>query len=713
MIRKLSGLALLTASIWSPVSATEGSTCDVPTEEQAVLRADEIRRDASGVTRALGNVRIESSGAALETDEVRYRDAEDTFEMPGEFRLVFSGGETFHGDSARLSRNLEEGEITGVEAGYVDDPSRFRADRAVRVAGGGLRLDAAVFSPCPISPVNPVPLWRVRASRIDHDQERQDVVYRNPVFEVAGLPVAYLPLFRHPDPNVTRRSGFLVPSVDVGTTYGFGVRVPYYLAIAPDREALFSVFSTTADGPIVESKYRQLYSEGEMSMHASAAYNDVDTPMREERGSLFVNANWKPGATETLGGEIKLASHRGYVRRYGFSRDDHLRNRLYLESFHDDRSVEIDVVGFQTQRLEESSRRLAIATPDVSAQRRYPGKVLGGQLDFAVDARFLRRLEGRDSTTLGGEALWRLDGNLPGGVRHTIHASVRADAHSFSGQPAGGPSYTDVRRLLPQVGIDAVWPLVRLTNRGAHVIEPLAQWIWSPERVDEAAIPNEDSLDVEFDEFSLLSRNRFTGRDRVETGTRWAGGLRYNYLDRSGLRLDAVAGQVFRAEDLEDFTPISGLRGRSSDYVFAWGVSFESPARTRFSHRGRFTDELVFRRNDVTLDTTWGRLTATGGYLFLAADPDAPVNSPDRDVREEMQTELGIGLDPRWRAILNYQRDVHSGWAITSSFALQYDGTCLKMRIAAEREHQLSSAEESVTTLAVRVELLTFDSLSE
>lgn len=710
MIRRLAGAAALAAAAWSHADAADSGSCEPRDGERAVLLADELRRGGDGITRALGNVRIESAGAALETGEALYREEGGRFEIPGDFRAVFPDGKTLEGESAWFDGRLDEGEITGVRAGYLDDPGRFRANRAQRAAGGGLRLDNAVYSPCPVSAENPVPLWRVRASRIDHDTEARDVVYRNPVFEVAGLPIAYLPRFRHPDPTVDRRSGFLVPEVDAGTSYGFGLRVPYYLALAPDREALLSVFATTADGPIVEGSYRQLFTAGDLSLRSSAAYNDVDTPAREARGSLFLDAEWRPSQTEALGGEIKLASHRGYVRRYDFSRADHLRNRLYLESYRENQEVEVNVVGFQTQRFDESSRRLAIATPDVSARRQLPRPVLGGQLELGTDARLLRRLEGRDSVAAGVQAVWSRDETLPWGARSTLHASIRADAHSFAGQPADGPAYPDVQRFLPQAGIEATWPLVRVTAQGAHSLEPLAQWIWSPERIDEEAIPNEDSLDVEFDEFSLLSRNRFTGRDRVETGTRWAGGLRYSYLDRDSLRFDAVAGQVFRSEDLEDFSAISGLRGRSSDYVFAWGISFDSPAPTRFTHRGRITDELVFRRNDVSAETIWGQLTATGSYVFLAADPDARVGSPDRDVREEMQTSLDITLDSRWQATLSNRRDVHGGRAITSTLALQYDGQCLKMRIAAEQEHQLSAVEKSVTTLVVKVELLTFDS---
>ena len=49
-----------------------------------------------------------------------------------------------------------------------------------------------------------------------------------------------LPFFSAPDPTVKRKTGFLVPTYSISSVYGYGVAVPYYLALAPDYDATFT-----------------------------------------------------------------------------------------------------------------------------------------------------------------------------------------------------------------------------------------------------------------------------------------------------------------------------------------------------------------------------------------------------------------------------------------------------------------------------------------
>ena len=53
-----------------------------------------------------------------------------------------------------------------------------------------------------------------------------------------------------------------------------------------------------------------------------------------------------------------------------------------------------------------------------------------------------------------------------------------------------------------------------------QLVEPSASLIVSPYGGNSDKIPNEDSLDVEFDENNLLRANRFPGLDRIEGGDR-------------------------------------------------------------------------------------------------------------------------------------------------------------------------------------------------
>ena len=86
-------------------------------------------------------------------------------------------------------------------------------------------MNNAVYSPCDVCTAKPNPLWQLKARKIKHDAESQNVYYKDAVLEIKGFPVFYTPFLSHPDPNVSRRS----------TACGFTARRP---ANAPSSRSM-------------------------------------------------------------------------------------------------------------------------------------------------------------------------------------------------------------------------------------------------------------------------------------------------------------------------------------------------------------------------------------------------------------------------------------------------------------------------------------------
>ena len=161
-------------------------------------------------------------------------------------------------------------------------------------------------------------------------------------------------------------------------------------------------------------------------------------------------------------------------------------------------------------------------------------------------------------------------------------------------------------------------------RRAAHVIEPIAQVIYSDEfGHDLDDIPNEDSQLPEFDETNLFSLNRFPGLDRLETGLRANLGVSYTRYDPAGWSLGLTLGRVIRAEPDPAFWEGTGLAGRWSDYVgavsldFAWGLGLVN--------RALFDDGFAFRRNEFAMVYDGERGDLRAAYVYLAEDDSNPL----------------------------------------------------------------------------------------
>src|SRR3546814_7362420 len=84
----------------------------------------------------------------------------------------------------------------------------------------------------------------------------------------------------------------------------------------------------------------------------------------------------------------------------------------------------------------------------------------------------------------------------------------------------------------------------------------------APSDVNPDRIPNEDSSNLEFDDFNLFETNRFPGYDRIEGGQRVTYGLRGAIYGLDGGKVEAFLGQSVRHGDDDDFAD-----GRSEEHT--------------------------------------------------------------------------------------------------------------------------------------------------
>ena len=232
--------------------------------DQVLLTADDISYDGdSGSVSASGSVEVTSGDRILMADRVSYNERTDTVTAEGNVSVLEPDGTVLFADTLVLKDQLKNGTIEGFR-GLLTDDSRFAADRAERLDGNRTEMTRAVYSPCRVCEEHPErpPLWRIRASKVVHDQEKQRVDYTNARLELFGIPIAYTPFFSHPDPTVERKSGFLVPTYSRDTQLGTTIEVPYFFNIAPNLDFTFQPLFTTREGIVADGEYRQRTDEG-------------------------------------------------------------------------------------------------------------------------------------------------------------------------------------------------------------------------------------------------------------------------------------------------------------------------------------------------------------------------------------------------------------------------------------------------------------------
>ena len=82
--------------------------------------------------------------------------------------------------------------------------------------------------------------WYLSASSGKIDSENSNIIYKDVTVRVKGIPVAYIPYLRMPDPSVDRARGFLVPEAVLTSNLASGLKLPYFIPMGLSKDLLLT-----------------------------------------------------------------------------------------------------------------------------------------------------------------------------------------------------------------------------------------------------------------------------------------------------------------------------------------------------------------------------------------------------------------------------------------------------------------------------------------
>ena len=121
--------------------------------------------------------------------------------------------------------------------------------------------------------------------KIIHDKEKQKISYENAKLYLYGYPVLYVPRFFHPDPTVKRQSGFLTPGIMNSTLLGYSFNLPYYFALAENKDATLNPKIYVDDNPVIQTEYRHVTKNSYSILDASFNQGYKKTSNKKTSGS--------------------------------------------------------------------------------------------------------------------------------------------------------------------------------------------------------------------------------------------------------------------------------------------------------------------------------------------------------------------------------------------------------------------------------------------
>ncbi|AHF83313.1 organic solvent tolerance [Rhizobium leguminosarum bv. trifolii WSM1689] len=721
---------------------------NIPEGAKLLLSANELvyNRDADLVS-AVGGVQINYAGYKMVAQKVEYNQKTGRMMAIGNIELVSPDGNRIYADSLDVTDNFADGFMNSLRIETADN-TRIAAETGERVGGTKMILNKGVYTACLPCAEDPkrAPFWQVKAQRVIQNGETHTIRLERARFELLGHPIAFLPFIEVPDNTVKRKSGFLFPTMSLSQNLGFGLSVPYYYVISPSMDATVTATGYTAQGFLIEGEFRQRFENGTHILRVaginqatpgnfSSGTSDAEA---EQRGMVASKADFRINPRWTFGWDVMTQSDNNFSKTYklrGLTGTDRT-NQIYLtglgkRNYFDMRAFYFDVQ--DADRTNTAEKQQAIVYPALDYHYVAPQPLAGGELSadvnltnisrthddfYTVDGfdRF-RGLKGQTSR-LTAELQWKRTYVTPTGLVITPLLAARGDAFAlnmddptgYTGNYVDGNSAT---RSMFTAGLEMRYPILMTTDNSTHILEPIAQIYVRPDEQLAGRLPNEDAQSFVFDATSLFDRDKFSGYDRVEGGTRANIGVQYTGTFDSGYKLHGIFGQSyqiagqnsFATDDLVNVGADSGLETDRSDYVGLGGV--ETPYGVSVAASYRLDEkDFEFRRGDLTTayqnDTFATQLT----YTHLSAQP-AYGFAEDND---EIQTNSSVKFKDYWSIFGGIAWDLNNDVISRRTIGLSYEDECTIFTIAYTDSRDSDDESGSDWTIGAR---LTFRTLGD
>lgn len=687
---------ILGAAVWLGAGALDAglsaqaapAASTYPQSGEVLMQADTLTYDREAqVVTATGHVEIAYDGRVLLADKVTYEQRTDVVTADGNVSLLEPSGEVAFADHLVLRNKMKDGVVQTLSV-LLTDKSRLAGNDAERTNGTVTTLHRGVYSPCKVCKEEgkTTPLWQIKAFRVIHNSETKRIIYEDAFMEMFGVPIAYVPFFSHPDPTVKRQSGFLMPSFASSTDLGQEITIPYYWAIAPNMDTTIAPRFTSQEGIVYQGEFRHRLESGSYRFFGTGTWPRTKTPGTpgdgDFRGSLFGDGRFNIVPRWDWGFNAELVTDTTYLRKYGLTDATDLTNRLYVEHFDGRDSVTADGYYFRNLLASSNPDDTPWIAPLVNVNHDF-GNVFGdGRLSFNGNMMILGTPAGLDSRRLSTTLAWERSMTSRMGQVYRFFANVRGDLYSTDKSPiesAPGSYYGEetVARALPTAGIEVSYPFVNSSTSLRQVIEPIAEIIVAPRVNNNDKIPNEDSLNFEFDDTNLFSENRFPGYDRWESGGRANLGARWSFYGDGGSTASVLFGQSYRLYEDDSFSSTSGLQDQKSDYVGA--IQIAPNSKILAVHRFRINkDNFKFSRNEFDVISRIGPLATQLGYAYFAQDPNLPATKRSR---EEVNFGGILKLSEYWRLFGNTTRDLSNKVTISNRLGVGYQDECFGLAI--------------------------------
>ncbi len=582
---------------------------------------------------------------------------------------------------------------------------------SVNISGDLSKMDKGIFTFCKNRGEDKCPPWTLQSKLIEHSSSKKTIYYKNAVLKVYDFPIFYFPTLSHPDPTVKRRSGLLVPNLTDNSNTGLAVTIPYFWALAPDKDLTFTSKIYGSENPLLMAEYRQAFNNANLFVDAS--YNEGykkrgSTKTSGSRKHIFLDYNKVIKDQDNIKSNIDLklqhVSNDTYFKIHEVntalvSEDlNILENTLSYDYQEEDLYFASSASAFQNTKIQDR-KKYEYLFPYLFFEKNLFTSEKFGLLDYTSNLRVRNYEVNKQTEFFTNDFQWESNTWISDiGMENQILGLLKTVNYNAS-NTTEYKNDEENNELSGVVGYLAKLGFYKndYTNNYGHFFTPKMLLRYAPGHMRRT-----ETGRLKYS--NIYNLNKSDQIDVIENGMSAAIGFEYkkNILNEAGITSDEVAsfsiGQVINENENDDMAPQTSLDQRFSDVVGE--ASYKIKDNVNFKYN--FAIDQNYKEinyNEIGADFTYKKSDFNISYL----QEKDHIGS-----QEYVQSDFNYLINDSNKLSFSTKRNILTSSAEFYNLSYEYINDCLKAGLVYRREFYADRDVEPANSLMFKISIVPF-----
>ena len=424
----------------------------------------------------------------------------------------------------------------------------------------------AIFTTCKIN--EKCPPWSIKSKKITHNKNNQTIYYDKSILQLYDIPVFYFPKFFHPDPSVKRKSGFLTPSTTSSSSLGSSITIPYFNAIAENKDNTLSPRIFFNNDILLQNEYRQVEKNSNHITDFS-----IKKLSNTTKSHLFTNTKFDPNFDfdySQIEFNLEKTSNETYLKKNKIesntksSNDQNLlESFLKLDFFNQNINFSIETSAYEDLTKDKDSDKYQYVFPSFSMTKNLNFEKLDeGDLIYEVYGSNIQKNTNISEKKLINDFKYNSNSFFSKIGTISNYEILFKNVSTDRENSLNHKNETQIRNY-STFSFNTSFPMEKEFENNNAELKPKLLLKFSPNKNN-----NISGLDRKIDSFNLFSSNRLNLENSVEGGQSMTVGFDFDVFNNENAEIAGFSlGQILKDKNDSKLPKQTTLQNKYSDLI--------------------------------------------------------------------------------------------------------------------------------------------------